>query len=165
MLPHKSKGKCSVFPADQWQNREEDLIFLNSTPELCSLSHTATERLLFGYTYLSHRAVNLGKGWSNNPTHVFFFNFIFRSGDPRAVLGLASGNAILISLKILVLLVGSLVQHFPSRLLLWGWTFSRCWLCEKKKKEGQISSSLDLPREWFSSRDPNLKLLLPAPGP
>lgn len=93
----------------------------------------------------------------------FFFNFSFRSRDPRAVSGLASGKAILIPLKILVLPVGSFVQHFPSQLVLWGWTFSRCWLCGKKEKEGPISSSLDLPGEWFSSRDPNLKPLLPSP--
>lgn len=77
--------------------------------------------------------------------------------------GLASGNAILIPFKILALPVGSFVQHFPSQLVLRSWTFSRCWLYGKKKKEGQISSSLDLPGEWFSSRDPNLKLLLPNP--
>lgn len=125
--------------------------------------HTASARLSFGQTYLSHRAANLGKGWSNNPNFCFFFYFSFRSRDPRAVSELAPGNAILIPLKILVLLVGSFVQHFPSQSVLWGWTFSRCWLCGKKKKEGQISFSLDSPGEWFSSRDPNLKPLLPVP--
>lgn len=47
-LPPMLRGKCSVFPADRWQSRKEGLIFLNSTPELCSWSHTATARLLFG---------------------------------------------------------------------------------------------------------------------
>lgn len=70
-LLNMQRGKCSVFPADQWQSRKKGLDFPEFHPRALFMEPQSHCR-----PFVSHRAANLGEGGSNNPTCFSLFFLI-----------------------------------------------------------------------------------------
>lgn len=124
-------------------------------PELHSrallIETTAPARLLFGWTHLSHRAANLGKGWSNTPPFILlnFCLFQLEKQRPESGVRAGSGECDSIPLKILVLLVGIL---FSISLPSWccGAELSQGVDCaERRRKKGRFHLAWIYPESDF----------------
>lgn len=124
-------------------------------PELHSrallIETTAPAWLLFGWTHLSHRAANLGKGWSNTPPSILlnFCLFQLEKQRPESGVRAGSGECDSIPLKILVLLVGIL---FSISLPSWccGAELSQGVDCaERRRKKGRFHLAWIYPESDF----------------